>query len=161
MRSTIKIITLLVFAFSTTPHALADDLDDYWAEASRTVSEGDFKGYAATYHPDAILVNGISKTSYPIADALAGWEQGFDDTASGKMKAGVEFRFSETLRSENTVHQTGMFHYYYTNDQDELIASYIHFEALLINKDGWKMMMEYQKSVGSLENWQALKPPLN
>lgn len=58
----------------------AAGVDDYWAEVSRTVTEGDFEGYAALYHEDAVLVNGISGQSYPISDALAGWRQGFEDT---------------------------------------------------------------------------------
>jgi ketosteroid isomerase-like protein len=155
MRAIIKVVIVLIIS-SLTP-LLADNLDTYWAEASRTVTTGDFKGYAATYHPDAILVNGIKKTSYPISKALSGWKQGFDDVVAGKMKAGVTFRFSETLESEQTAHQTGIFNYYYTDDKGKRIDSYIHFEALLVKKDEWKMMMEYQKSVASIEQWAALK----
>ncbi|PCJ48448.1 MAG: hypothetical protein COA74_08620 [Gammaproteobacteria bacterium] len=155
MRTIVKMIIVLIMSFQTA--LFANDLDSYWTEASRTVTTGDYKAYAATYHPDAILVNGISKKSYPIAKALSGWKQGFDDVAAGKMKAGVTFKFSETIESETTAHQTGIFNYYYTDDKGKRIDSYIHFEALLVKKDGWKMMMEYQKSLANLEQWTALK----
>ena len=47
------------------------DIDAFWDEAVRTVEEGDYDGYAALYHEDAVLVNGLAGTSVPIADALA------------------------------------------------------------------------------------------
>jgi ketosteroid isomerase-like protein len=51
-----------------------NDLDSYWAELSRTVREGDFQGYAKTYHDDAVVVFAVgnNKTSVAIADALSG-----------------------------------------------------------------------------------------
>ena len=57
--------------------------------------DGDFKGYAATYHKDAVVVfaSGKNKVSVPLSKALAGWEQGFIDTKKGKNKSNVEFRF--------------------------------------------------------------------
>jgi len=133
------------------------DLDAFWAGVSRTVAEGDFEGYAATYHDDAILVSGISETSYSISQALSGWKQGFDDTKAGLMKAGVEFRFTQRLSDESTAHETGIFHYWAHVEGGDRSDSYIHFEALLVNKQGWKMMMEYQKSPATLEQWDAMK----
>ena len=32
------------------------ELDAYWAEVSRAVNAGDFKGYSATCHPEGVLV---------------------------------------------------------------------------------------------------------
>lgn len=57
-----------------------DELDDYWAEMSRAVEEGDFEAYGRLYHPEAVLVDLGSGRSYPIERALGGWEQGFRDT---------------------------------------------------------------------------------
>ncbi len=34
---------------------------------------------------------------------------------------------------------------------------FIHFDALLVKKDGWLMMMEYQKTPASKEEWDALE----
>jgi ketosteroid isomerase-like protein len=131
------------------------DLDAFWGELSRTVAEGDFQGYAATYHPDAILVSGPSETSYPISEALDGWKQGFTDTKAGKMEAGVEFRFTSRLSDGATAHETGMFHYWVVNADGQRTDQIVHFEALLIRKDGWKMMMEYQKSPATQAEWEA------
>jgi ketosteroid isomerase-like protein len=131
------------------------DLDAYWTAVSQTIADGDFDGYAATYHPDAILVNESQQTSYPISQALAGWKQGFDDTKAGKMTASVEFRFTRTLRDATTAHQTGIFHYSSTPTGGEINEYYVHLEALLVNQDGWKMMMEYQRQPATLEEWAA------
>ena len=132
-------------------------LDAFWAEASRTVGEGDFEGYGATYHEDAVMVNALNGKSYSILQALDGWKKGFDDTSSGKMKAGVDFRFSQRLSDEATAHDTGIFRYWYQYKEDaEPTVALVHFEALLVNKEGWKMVMEYQKSRATDEEWEAL-----
>jgi len=133
------------------------DLDAFWLEASRTVREGDFEGYAATYHKDAILVNGMSGDSYPISQALSGWKAGFDLTLAGKQTSDVEFRFSQRLSDATTAHDTGIFHYNAKDSAGVESGSYIHFEGLLMIDNGWKLMMEYQKSVATLEEWEALK----
>ena len=52
-----------------------------------------------------------------------------------------------------------MFHYSAKPEQGELIDQYIYFEALLVKKEGWKMMMEYQKSSGTAEEWTAANQP--
>ena len=132
------------------------ELDAFWAEVSRTVEEGDFEGYAATYHEDAVLVSGLSGTSYPIAQALDGWKQGFLDTKAGLMKAGVEFRFTQRLSDETTAHETGMFHYFVVGEDEQRTDQYVHFEALLVKKGGWKLVMEYQKSPATEEEWNAV-----
>lgn len=148
------VLTLVSWGFHPV-HAQSGDLEAFWAELSRTVGEGDFEGYAATYHPDAILVSGPSETSYPIAQALDGWQQGFTDTKSGKMEAGVEFRFTKRLSDGATAHETGMFHYWIVDAEGQRTDQIVHFEALLINKGGWKMMMEYQKTPATQEEWEA------
>lgn len=146
------------------PIAHADDnkarlaeLDALWTEVSRTVREGDFEGYKATCHPEGVLVTGTKKTSYPLAKALARWKSGFDDTKAGKMKASVQFRFGQRLNDETTAHETGMFLYSTVNAEGEATSEYIHFEALLVKRKGWKVLMEYQKSRGTKNDWESLK----
>jgi hypothetical protein len=146
---TLLISTCTVFADTSTA------LDAFWAEVTRTVTEGDFDGYAATYHPDAILVSQAGDSSYPISSALKGWHQGFVDTAAGSVKAGVEFRFTSRLNDETTAHETGIFHYSAYPDEGNATDQYVHFEALLVNKDGWKMIMEYQRSPATQAEWAA------
>jgi hypothetical protein len=154
------VLTLLLVGSQTASgidQGAPPDLDAFWAEVSRTVAEGDYEGYAATYHEDAILVSGLSETTYPISQALDGWKQGFVDTKAGKMKAGVEFRFTQRLSDATSAHETGMFHYAAVDPDGERTDQIIHFEALLIKKPGWKMMMEYQKSLATQEEWDAAK----
>lgn len=134
------------------------ELNEYWAEVSRCVNEGDFYGYEATTHPEGVLVAGTSEKAYPLAKALSRWKQEFDDTKSGKIKAGVSFRFSKRLGDETTAHETGMFLYYQIKADGKKKAEYIHFEALLLKKaDGWKIIMEYQKSKGTKADWDKLE----
>ena len=77
------------------------------------------------------------------------------DTAAGRVKASVEFRFTTRLHDETTAHETGVFHYSAIPAEGEATDQYVHFEALLINKDGWKMMMEYQQAPATPEEWAA------
>lgn len=135
-----------------------EGVDEFWKEVSRTVTEGDFEDYVATHHPDAVLVNGFSGVSYPIDNALAGWEQGFEDTKTGKIKASVEFKFTERFHSETTAHDTGIFKYSSQVAGEESNTAYIHFQGLLTKVSGeWKLMMEYQVSVASEEEWDQIK----
>ncbi|MFT6502245.1 MAG: ketosteroid isomerase-like protein [Crocinitomicaceae bacterium] len=137
------------------------ELDALWAELSRTVKEGDFEGYKVNYHDDAVVIftSGKNKSSMPISKALAGWEKGFMDTKSGKTNDNVEFRFSQRIGDATTAHETGIFIYTSTDSMGEVLGTYIvHFEALLVKRNGdWQVTMEYQKSNGSQEDWDALK----
>jgi ketosteroid isomerase-like protein len=138
--------------------ATVAELDAFWAEMSRTVEEGDFEGYGALYHPDAVLVSGFEDTSYPIAGALARWEQLFVDTRSGAAEAGVSFRFSRRLHNDTTAHETGVFNYRFRPAEGEGQDQYVHFQALLVKKNGrWLMVMEYQLSPATEEEWAALR----
>jgi hypothetical protein len=132
-----------------------DGLDAFWAEIARTVTEGDFAAYSASYHADAILVSGIARTSQPVSLALAGWEQGFIDTRDGKKVVSLEFRFTQRFNDATTAHETGIFHYSTSGADGERENTYIHFEALLVKQGAWKTMMEYQKSSATAEEWDA------
>ena len=133
-------------------------LDAYWAEVSRAVAAGDFEAYRATCHPEGILVSGNKRTSQPLSEALARWKKDFTDTKSGKVKASVEFRFSQRLGDESTAHETGIFCYTSHPAGGEEKKEYIHLEALLVRKqDGWKILMEYQKSSATEAEWDALE----
>ena len=134
------------------------ELDAYWAEVSRTVKEGDFAGYAATCHPEAVLVSGNKKLSYPLAQALARWKKEFDDTKSGVRESNVVFRFSQRLGDATTAHETGIFRYSFRQGDGELAHEYVHLEALLVKRDGrWKILMEHQKAPATEAEWKALE----
>ena len=137
------------------------ELNRYWAELSRTVREGDFEGYKATYHKDAVCVftTGQRKVSSPIDVQLELWKPGFVETKSGKTRNNVEFRFSQRVGSPTTAHETGIF-YFTSLDKDGKVLSggMVHFESLLVKQNGrWLAMMEYQKSKATQEEWNALK----
>jgi hypothetical protein len=132
-------------------------LDTFWSEVQVAVQKGDYNRYAATCHPSGVLVSSARKTSYPLSKALAGWKQGFLDTQSGKMKAGVEFRFSQRWGDETSAHETGIFHYWTIDANGLRNDHYVHFEALLAKQNRWRTLMEYQKGSASQDEWEKLK----
>ncbi|WP_396638041.1 DUF4440 domain-containing protein [Maribacter sp. R77961] len=137
------------------------ELNHFWAEISRTVASGDFEGYAATYHEDAVVVftTGKNKTSVSISKALANWKPGFIDTKAGKTVNNVTFRFSQRVGSETTAHETGIFAFQSTDSTGKANPKqYVHFDALLIKRDGaWLMVMEYQKTKATEQEWNLLE----
>ncbi|MBW8017587.1 MAG: hypothetical protein FVQ82_15520 [Planctomycetes bacterium] len=133
------------------------ELDNYWAEVSRCVKEGDYAGYKATCHKDGVLVSGSSDKAYPLSKALVRWKQDFTDAKSGITKTNVEFRFSKRYGDNTTAHETGMFLYTKVDAEGKKTKNYIHLEALLLKRGRWKIMMEYQKSKGTEEEWNKLK----
>jgi hypothetical protein len=134
------------------------ELNGFWTTVSRTVREGDFAGYRATCHDEGVLVSGTSKTSYPLAQALERWRPGFLDTRAGKMKASVEFRFSQRLGDATTAHESGIFRYATTDAGGLSKTNFVHFEALLLKRGTWKTIMEYQKGPATSGEWDHLKP---
>jgi ketosteroid isomerase-like protein len=154
----VKALSILLasqLALALLTPAAADDtrlaeVDAFWSEVSRSVREGDFKAYAATCHPEAVLVTG--------AKALARWKQEFDDTKAGTRRSDVTFRFSQRLGDETTAHETGIFLYEFRIADGALTKEYIHFQALLVKREGgWKTLMEYQKAPATEAEWEALK----
>ena len=74
------LISLFIAHSESTNKEQIKELNKYWTEVSRTVREGDFKGYKATCHREGVLVSGVNNTSYPLSDALARWKKVFDAT---------------------------------------------------------------------------------
>jgi hypothetical protein len=131
------------------------ELNNYWAEVSRAVNEGDFEAYEATCHAKGVLVAGTSKKAYPLSKALVRWKKEFDDTKEGKRESSVTFRFSRRLGDGEVAHETGIFLYSFEQDVRKG-SDYINFEALLIKEGTWKIMMENQKSLATKEDWDKL-----
>ena len=153
---------LLLLCFSPFLHGqdLIRELDQYWARVSQAVKTGDLKAYRATCHSDGVLVSGKGGKSELLSEALVRWGKEFTDTKAGKMKAQVEFRFSDRKMGKNTVHETGIFLYSSQIKGEEWKKEYIHFEALLVKKNGeWQILMEFQKSPASEAEWSALSAP--
>lgn len=150
----------------TTPPSKADslrltELNRYWAEVARTVREGDFNGYAASYHPDAVCVftTGKNKRTSQIDQQLAQWKSGFVDAKAGKVKNNVEFRFSQRVGDAASAHETGIFYFTSMDANGKLLSSgAVHFEGLLVKRKGvWLSSMEYQKTRATQEEWDALR----
>jgi hypothetical protein len=175
MKKTIVISTLAfvacMYAVSATCQTdnkvvLADsirisELNKYWTEVSRTVREGDFEGYKATYHEDAVCVftTGKRKYSAPIDVQLALWKKDFVDTKFGKTKNNVEFRFTQRVGDSSSAHEIGVFYFTSVDKDGKVLATGgVHFESLLVKRNGvWLALMEYQKSRATQEEWDALK----
>ncbi len=132
-------------------------LDKFWSRVQEAVQSGDYELYKSTCHPSGVLVSGKKKTSYPLSKALAGWKQGFLDTKSGKMKAGVDFRFSQRWGDETTAHESGIFHYWTVDADGKRSDDYTQFEVLLMKEDRWQTLMEYQKAPAAEGEWERLK----
>ena len=139
---------------------LTMELNEYWARVSQAVKTGDLEAYRATCHSDGVLVSGKGAKSELLSQALVRWGKEFADTKAGKMKAQVEFRFSERIKGKDTAHETGIFLYSSKRKGEEWKKDYVHFEALLVKKNGkWKILMEFQKSAASEAEWSALSVP--
>ena len=156
--SSYTIVVLLALSCNLFAQTSTNELNAFWIEAERQVREGDFEAYSNSFHSDAILVNGISKNSIPIKEALDGWEKGFEDTIQGQMEASVEFRFSETLHGTESAYQKGIFLYTSEYIGQTPINVFIHFEVLLTKSNGiWEILMEYQKDYATKEDWKRLE----
>jgi hypothetical protein len=137
------------------------ELNQYWIEVTRSVREGDFEGYKATYHKDAVCVftTGKNKRTAPIETQLGLWKNDFVDTKSGKTKNSVEFRFTQRVGDSTTAHETGIFYFASVDKAGKVLSQgAVHFEILLVKRNGsWLAMMEYQKAKATQEEWDALK----
>ena len=163
MKNLISLI--LIFGYSTffvcaqSPEtdesARLEELNNYWSEFSRAVNEGDFEAYVNTCDEKGVLVEGIGKKAYPLTDALKRWKKDFTDTKAKVRKSSVEFRFSQRLGDSKTAHETGIFLYTFEQGGEKKM-DYINFEALLVKDGTWKIMMEYQKSRATKEDWDKL-----
>ena len=136
----------------------AAELDAVWAEASRTVREGDYEAYAALYHPAAVLVSETRGEAVPIADALAGWKPGFVATKAGEVVADVEFRITKRVHGPRAAHETGLFRYSTRppGEPGRADPKTVHFEAVFLKTDdGWKWTVERQVKPATEQEWDA------
>ncbi len=137
------------------------EIKQLYAEVSRTVKEGDFEGYKATYHKDAVVVytTASKKGSIPIPTALKNWKIDFTDTKAGKTRNNVAFRFSQRVGDETTAFDSGIFHFTSIDKDGTYKAdAYVNFEMLMVKRKGsWYILMEYQKSKASESEWLEMQ----
>jgi len=80
----------------------------------------------------------------------------YSHSAFGSEDAGLNGPDAFWAEAANTVIE-GDFEGYKETYHEERNDSYVHFEALLIRQDGWKVMMEYQKSPATQDEWDAAR----
>ena len=141
------------------------ELSAFWAGAARTVAEGDFAGYAALYHPDAVFVRdgegpgGAGGVAVPIADQLETWRPGFEATRAGEVAAAVEFRFTRRTIGPAAAHETGVFRYVSHPPGEPGEPALVRFEALLVKTPaGWRWVLERQLGPATAAQWAAAAP---
>lgn len=134
-------------------------LDRYWATLGKTAREGDFDGMKALYHQDAVLVK--PDTTIAISEAFKyRWKKEIMEVNEGKRANTLQFRFSKRVGNNITAFEKGI--YYYTSIETSsgktLGDNYIHFETLLVKiDDQWVVLMEYQKTEATKEEWESLR----
>ena len=141
----------------------AAEIDAFWAEASRTVRDGDFAGYAALYHPDAVFVSDEKGVAVPIADQLERWRPGFEATRTGATEADVEFRFARRLRGPAgdpaAEFAVGLFRYVSHAPGEAGEPAVVRFESLLVRTPaGWRWALERQLGPATAAEWDAAAP---
>ena len=159
-------IVSLVIAWD--PMVRADDaqvarlaeLDALWATISKSVAAGDFETYAATCHPDGVLVSGKKQRTEPLQSALKRWRKEFDDTRSGRMTASASLRWATRLGDATTAYEVGILRYAFQPVGGEETVEYVDIEVVLVkHEDGWKVTCENQKGLTTEEAWNALETP--
>ena len=116
---------------------------DVWNVVIATVAAGDLDGMAATYHPDAVLVNSTQTAS--IKKTLVRWGEGMAKAKREGTHSTVQFRFSRRQDGPDTAFETGMFALTETTAAGVSTTRYIPLECLLVKYNGhWRILMERQ-----------------
>jgi len=149
--------TLILFLHSSlfAEEVQGDGVDAFWTEISNSVSNGDFKAYRSAHHEDGVLIMGGKSIS--LVNAHKGFQRGFDDTASGKVQAGIEFLWSNRSVGEQTAILKGLF-YYWSKAEGVDFYLYTPIEVVLVKKDkSWKILTFRRDSPVTKEQWNKLK----
>jgi ketosteroid isomerase-like protein len=135
------------------------ELDALWGTVSKAVATGDFEAYAATCHPDGVLVIGRRQRTEPLTVSLQRWQKDFDDTRAGRMKASASLRWATRYGDATTAYEVGILRYASQPIGGEEKVEYVDLEAVLVKHDnGWKVTCENQKGVTTEAAWKALDP---
>ena len=129
---------------------------DVWNVVIATVAAGDLEGMAATYHPDAVLVN--ANTTASIKKTLIRWGEGMVKAKREGTHSTVAFRFTRRQDGPDTAFETGMFALTETTAAGVSTTRYIPLECLLVKYNGhWRILMERQFD-DSQRAWDKLAP---
>ena len=98
--------------------------------------------------------SGTSQLNSPF---MVGAEPEFAANRGEGASASVAFRFTQRLHDEVTAHETGIFRYANTPSGGTERVALVHFDALLVKKNGkWLMLMEYQRQRATQQEWDNL-----
>jgi len=129
---------------------------DVWNVVIATVAAGDLEGMAATYHPDAVLVNSTQTAS--IKKTLVRWGEGMAKAKREGTHSTVAFRFTRRQDGPDTAFETGMFALTEITAAGVSTTRYIPLECLLVKYNGhWRILMERQFD-DSQRAWEKLTP---
>ena len=148
----------LLAAQAATPGAESSkEIDaDVWNVVIATVAAGDLEGMAATYHPDAVLVN--ANTTASIKKTLVRWGEGMAKAKREGSHSAVAFRFTRRQDGPDTAFETGMFALTETTAAGVSTTRYIPLECLLVKYNGhWRILMERQFD-DSQRAWDKIAP---
>jgi hypothetical protein len=149
--------------FVATPLPCGDEarlreLDAFWATLSKAVNTGDFETFQKTAHPAAVLISGRRGRSEPLANALVRWRNDFTNTREGLVPAEAVFRWDKRFGDFATAYETGILRFTSQQKGEEPKVEYIHFDAALVKEgEHWQILTEYQKSLATEAEWDALK----
>lgn len=158
IKTTLKVVLLvMLFTSSAIAQNRISELNAYWNVVIEKVEAGDVAGYGSTFHEDGVLVSESSESCYSLKKALIRWKEGLEKTAKGLTKVKLDFRFSERLGDNDSAFEKGIFRYELLDENGQKSVRFIHFDALLVKKDGkWQIMLEHQKLPATKEEWIAL-----
>ncbi|SMG21618.1 YybH family protein [Arenibacter troitsensis] len=158
IRAGIKVVFIgLLFSCNVFAQDRITELNAYWNVVKENVEAGDVAGYGATFHEDGILVSDRGKVCYSLREALEQWRNGLEKTNKGITKVNLDFRFSERTGDNTTAFERGIFRHNLLDEHGERTERFIHFDALLIKKNGkWQIMLEHQKLPATKEEWMGM-----
>ena len=129
---------------------------DTWAVISQAVANADIEAMAATYHHDAVVVNG--NETVPIKSALSKWAEGMKQATTNGSTASVSFRFASRQDDETTAFESGIFRYSSIDSSGNETIMFMDFESLLVKKENrWLFVMERQLNETDKASWEALQ----
>jgi hypothetical protein len=133
------------------------ELDAFWAEVVKSVTQWSVAAQKATYHPDAVGVYGTadSYSTSLVWDDYAAREADSTSTNNRPRNPGLEFRFSSRVHSASSAHEVGLYHFWADGREDY----YGTVDSYLVKKDGqWMILVEIQFEPAVTEaDWDALR----
>jgi len=157
LRYTITLLLCLTASAAFSDQEISQQIDqDTWAVISQAVANADIEAMAATYHPDAVVVNG--NETVPIESALSKWAEGMKQATTNGSTASVSFRFAVRQDDETTAFETGIFKYSAIDSSGTETLMFMDFETLLVKKENrWLFVMERQRNETDKASWEALQ----